>query len=150
MVMLSCVSFDDQERSRYDGTTNHECSRVGECFPTWPQRHELGITASDLVRTKFANAFTVVMIGERWEQNPTLSEEIHAEVKQSIGRWLLTDFAIECPSYSYQITYDRLDEDDWFHHLLGKAWFYDPTDFLDAYEGARALALPNETVDMRS
>lgn len=119
-------------------------------FPAWPKRREPGITASDLVDTKFTNAFTVIMTAERWEQKPTLSEEIDAEVEQSIGRWLLTDFAIECPSYNYQITYDRLDEIDWFHQLLEKNWFYDPTDFLDAYEGARVLALPNETAKARS
>lgn len=92
----------------------------------------------------------MVMTRERWEQEPQLSEETDAEVKQVIGRWLLTDFAIECPSSSYQITYDRLNEPDWFYHLLEKTWFYDPTDFLDAYEGARTLALPDETAMARS
>jgi hypothetical protein len=90
------------------------------------------------------------MTRERWEQEPELSEETDAEVKQTIGRWVLTDFAIECPGSGYQITYDRLDEPDWFYHLLEKTWFYDPTDFLDAYEGARAIALPNESAEARA
>ena len=119
-------------------------------FPRWPKPRQPGISASDLVATQFTDVFTVVMTAERWEQEPQLSEEIDAEVKQTVGRWLLTNFAIECPSYSYQITYDRLNEPDWFYHLLEKTWFYDPTDFLDAYERARALALPSETATARA
>lgn len=118
-------------------------------FPRWPKPRQAGITASDLVATKYTDVFTVVMTRERWEQEPELSEETDAEVKQTIGRWVLTDFAIECPGSGYQITYDRLDEPDWFYHLLEKIWFYDPTDFLDAYEAARALALPDEPVEAR-
>ena len=119
-------------------------------FPRWPKPRQPGMTASDIGSTKYTDVFTVVMTRERWEQEPQLSEETDAEIKRTVGRWILTDFAIECPSYSYQIIYDRLDEPDWFYHLLEKTWFYDPTDFLDAYEGARALALPNEPVMART
>lgn len=119
-------------------------------FPKWPKRRELGINASDLAATKYTDVFTVVMTHERWEQEPQLPEDTEAEVKQTIGRRLLTDFAIECPASGYQITYDRLNEPDWFYHLLEKTWFYDPTDFLDAYEGARAIALPNESAEARA
>lgn len=119
-------------------------------FPRWPKRRELGITASDLVATQYTDVFTVVMTRGRWEQEPQLPEDTEAEVKQTVGRWLLTDFAIECPASGYQITYDRLNEWDWFYHLLEKTWFYDPTDFLDAYEGASALAVPDEPAAARS
>ena len=119
-------------------------------FPKWPKRRELGISASDLVATKYTDVFTIVITQDRWEQNPQLPEGTEAEVKQTVGRWLLTDFAIECPASGYQITYDRLNEWDWFYHLLEKTWFYDPTDFLDAYEGARALAVPDEPAAARS
>jgi len=89
-------------------------------FPRWPKRRELGINASDLAATKYTDVFTVVMTRERWEQDPQLPEGTEAEVKRAVGRWLLTDFAIECPASGYQITYDRLNEPDWFYHLLEK------------------------------
>lgn len=74
-----------------------------------------------------------------------LSEE---EIVGQYGRWVLTQQGLY-PDSTYEIGLDRLDEVDWLAHIWSKTWFYDPTDFLDAYEAARMLANPEETEDER-
>lgn len=119
-------------------------------FPQWPKPSRSGINASDLVATRYVDVLTVVVTHERWEQEPQLPIDTEADVRGKVGRWLLTDFAIECPAYAYQIAYDRLDEPDWFAHMLEKIWLYDPTDFLDAYEAARQISRPDEPAAARA
>jgi hypothetical protein len=66
------------------------------------------------------------------------------------GRWCVTAWGITCLGKSAPIEGDRLNEDDWLDHLLGKNWLYDPTDFLDAFEAARTHFHPDETPAMRA
>lgn len=55
------------------------------------------------------------------------------------GGWYLTDFAIEhAPDFPYQITYERLDEMNWYTQLREKGWV--DSDYSDAaIDKARAI-----------
>lgn len=63
--------------------------------------------------------------------------------------WLLTESGDMWHVTDYFIEHERLDEDDWFIHLMGKTWF-DANTFMPAYiEACRRNNIKEITFRMR-
>jgi len=49
-------------------------------------------------------------------------EFVHNVVEKVDEEWILSDWDAVAIGQHYQVTYDRLDEIDWFDHLVAKGW----------------------------
>lgn len=104
---------------------------------------------NDLLNARFAIASLRVDVDTPWPGLGALDDQYRiGQIKYSVGRWYIDDAAIsriDDHGQEYDIELDRITETDWVTHMLGKNWFYDPTDFFDALEAARQLHAPAES-----
>ena len=109
----------------------------------------VSITASELLHTRFATVSIAVTLDTVWPGLGALDDQYRiGSVQFSLGRWFIDDTAIsriDDRGGEYDIELDRITETDWAAHMLGKNWFYDPTDFFDVLEAARHLHFPDQS-----
>jgi hypothetical protein len=86
---------------------------------------------------------------ERWSGIVEPSERDRDEILFRAGRWYVIKDGITCAGIGYEISADDINREDWIAHLLEKSWLYDPTDMLDAFEAAREILFPGESVERR-
>jgi len=115
-----------------------------------PNRTRFDLTdVNDLLHARFAIASLRVDVDTPWPGLGALDDQYRiGQIKYSIGRWYIDDVAIsriDDNGQEYDIELERITETDWVTHMLGKNWFYDPTDFFDVLEAARQLQAPDES-----
>jgi hypothetical protein len=107
------------------------------------------VSARDLQTARFAAVSIAITVDTIWPGLGALDDQNRiGAVHFSLGRWFIDDTAIsriDDRGGEYDIELDRLTETDWVAHMLGKAWFYDPTDFFDILEEARRLRFPSRS-----
>ncbi len=118
-----------------------------QVFPTWPKNGSDLHSVSDLMGTKYVEVVSAIFLPEHWPGIVEPDKNLSDTLLFRAGRWCVTESGITCLGQHYTITSDRLEETDWFAHLLEKAWFYDPSDMLDALEAARVHLLPHELLE---
>jgi hypothetical protein len=119
-----------------------------QIFPAWPPSKSGATAIDDIIREledrHMVQVLSVAVLPIAWPGLIEPEEDVQAKLISRVGRWCLTDMALLCLGENYWITLDRLDEEDWFAHLLEKDWLYDPSDMLLAFEKARAQFFPHE------
>jgi hypothetical protein len=114
-----------------------------QVFPNWSNRPS-SANAGVILNTKYVDVISAVLLEAPW---PGVKNMLDNDPGQSVifrsGRWCVTDEAIICQQWNYEIGIDRLDEMDWFAHLLEKTWLYDPTDMIDSFEAAYIHFVPH-------
>jgi hypothetical protein len=117
-------------------------------FPAWPNLPPSG-KPSVIFNTEYAQVLSIVLLPEHWPGIVAPNNDLLKVTIFRAGRWTVTNDGVLCLGSGYEIGFDRLDEMDWFAHLLDKPWLYDPSDMIDSLEAARAYIMPHESQTQR-
>lgn len=94
-----------------------------------------------------------MLLTECWPGIVKPDDDLRKAAVFRAGRWFVTDSAIICCmgefQQNYEIGIERLDEMNWFAHLLLKPWLYDPSDMIDAFEAAHVHLFPHASQAQR-